>query len=74
MDELTCNQLILLLKIHKGWIPFKGIIAEEEQSALRKLIKEGLIERNPKFRPKLDFEYSTTELGGKRAKLALLKF
>ena len=74
MKELTCDQLIMLLKIHKGWIPFKRITSEQEESYIRVLINKGLVVRNIKFRSNLDFEYSTTEEGDKRVKLALLNF
>ena len=74
MKELTCAQLILLLKIYDGWLPFKGITTEEEQADIRFLINNNLIDRNRKFRPTLDFEYSTTKDGESRVRLALLKF
>lgn len=74
MKQLTCNQLIMLLQIHKGWSPFKGIIGEDEQADIRFLINNGLIEENKKFRKNLDFRYSTTTDGERRARLALLSF
>jgi hypothetical protein len=64
----------MLLKIHKGWLPFKGIIGEDELVDIRFLINNGLIEENKKYRKSLDFRYSTTTDGERRARLALLSF